>query len=180
MSPLPCSPHSPTHPCLLLSNPPPLALSMCPSYMFLDGPFSVIPHYPLPSPLWLLSDCSLFQCLWLYFTLYLYKKYARYFKSTYFIFQLRTSSCQNTTWRKYKECRDWEKTSMVPITNKRLVSRIYKRSLWICGKNKPIEKRAKIHKQVFPLLWISSPFTGEEIQFAPNIRNIMNLIRNQR
>ena len=25
------------------------------------------PRYPLPPPLWLLSDCSYFQCLWLYF-----------------------------------------------------------------------------------------------------------------
>ena len=29
------------------------------------SPFSL--HYPLPSPLWLLSVCSSFQCLWLYF-----------------------------------------------------------------------------------------------------------------
>ena len=46
---------------------PPLALSMGPSYMFLDNcsPFSL--HYPFPPPLWLLSVCSLSQCLWFCF-----------------------------------------------------------------------------------------------------------------
>ena len=43
-----------------LPNPRPVALSMCPSYMFLGGPVPVIPLSP---PLWLLSDCSLFQCI---------------------------------------------------------------------------------------------------------------------
>ena len=46
---------------------PSLALSMGPLYMFLDGPFFFFPHYPLPPPLWLLSVCSVFKCLWLYF-----------------------------------------------------------------------------------------------------------------
>ena len=30
-------------------NLPSLALSMCPLYMFLDGPSSIFPHYPSPS-----------------------------------------------------------------------------------------------------------------------------------
>ena len=54
----------PTHPGLPPLNLTPLALSMCPLYKFLDGPSCII---PLPSPLWLLSVCSLFQCLWLSF-----------------------------------------------------------------------------------------------------------------
>ena len=62
----PCSSH-PTHPHLPPLNLPRLALSMCPSYMFLDGPSPVIPYYPLPAPLWLLTVGSLFKCLWLYF-----------------------------------------------------------------------------------------------------------------
>ena len=52
---LPC----PTHPHL-----PP---SMCPLYKFLDDPSPSFPSYHPPPPLWLLSVCSLFQCLWLYF-----------------------------------------------------------------------------------------------------------------
>ena len=60
------APH-PIHPCLPPLNLPPLALSMCPLYMFLDGPFPIFPHYLVPPPLWLLSVCSLFQCFWLYF-----------------------------------------------------------------------------------------------------------------
>ena len=60
----PTMPPYPTHPHLPPSNPPPLALPMCPLYVFLNGPSPII---PLPSPLWLLSVCSLFQCLWLYF-----------------------------------------------------------------------------------------------------------------
>ena len=38
----------PTHPHLPTLNLPPLALSMCPSYMFLDGPSPIIPNYPSP------------------------------------------------------------------------------------------------------------------------------------
>ena len=56
-----------THPCLLSLNLPPLALSMCPLYMFLDGSSPIFPHYPSPAPLWSLSVCFLFQCFWLYF-----------------------------------------------------------------------------------------------------------------
>ena len=48
----PFSPHH-TH-CLPPLNPLPLALSMCPSYMFLDAP----PHYPLLSPFPLFSGYS--------------------------------------------------------------------------------------------------------------------------
>ena len=44
----------PTHPHLLHSNPPPLALSMCLSYVFLDG----LPYYPFP--LSFLGTVSLF------------------------------------------------------------------------------------------------------------------------
>ena len=54
------------HPYLPPLNLHPLALSLCPLYIFLEALpifFSII---PLP-PLWLLSVCSLFQCLWLYF-----------------------------------------------------------------------------------------------------------------
>ena len=42
-----CS-HCPTHPSFLSSILPPLALSMCPLYMFLDGPLPIFPHYPSP------------------------------------------------------------------------------------------------------------------------------------
>ena len=56
----------PTHPHLPISNPPSLALSMCPSYMLLDSP-PIIPYYPSLSSSLILLDCSLFQCIWLYF-----------------------------------------------------------------------------------------------------------------
>ena len=46
---------------------PPLALSLAPLYMFFDDTFHSFPVISLPPPLWLLSVCSLFQCLWLYF-----------------------------------------------------------------------------------------------------------------
>ena len=63
----PTTPHCPTHPCLSPSNLCLLALSMCPLWKFLDGLSPIFPDYPLPPPLWLLSVCSSFQCLWLYF-----------------------------------------------------------------------------------------------------------------
>ena len=44
----PPTPPCPTHPCLPFSNLPLLALSMCPLYMFLDGPSPIIPNYPSP------------------------------------------------------------------------------------------------------------------------------------
>ena len=62
----PFSPHlvPPPHP-----SPPytleftPLALSMCPLYIFLDGPSHFSSIIPFPSPLWLLSVCSLIHFL---------------------------------------------------------------------------------------------------------------------
>ena len=60
-------PQPPIHSHLSPLNLPPLALSMCPLYMFLDGPSLIFPNYPSPPPLWLLSVYSLFECLWLYF-----------------------------------------------------------------------------------------------------------------
>ena len=57
----------PTNPRLPPWNLLPLALSMCPLHVFFDGPSPIFPHYPLPPPLWLLSVCSLFQGLRLYF-----------------------------------------------------------------------------------------------------------------
>ena len=46
---------------------PPLALSFSLLYMFLDDSSPSFPCHPPLQPLWLLSVCSLFQCLWLYF-----------------------------------------------------------------------------------------------------------------
>ena len=59
-------PH-PTYPCLPPYLLPTLAFFMCPLYCSLVTLplFSLI--IPLPQLLWLLSVCSLFQCLWLYF-----------------------------------------------------------------------------------------------------------------
>ena len=67
----PISPHYPPHP----SPPPTLEATLFDFVhvsltvtMVLDGPSSIFPHYPLSAPPhWLLSVCSLFQCLWLYF-----------------------------------------------------------------------------------------------------------------
>ena len=56
-----------THPCLPPLNLPTLAFFMCPLYMFLDGPSPISLHSPSP-PSHLVTVCSLFQCLWLYFT----------------------------------------------------------------------------------------------------------------
>ena len=67
--------HSYPTPAILTSHPwsySPLALSMCPLYMFLDDPSPCSPNYPLPPPLWLLSVCSLFQCFWFYFACLLF------------------------------------------------------------------------------------------------------------
>ena len=67
------SPFSPTHdplcthPSLPPSNLPSLALSICPVFMFLDGPSPIIPCYPSPPSSQFLSVCSLIQCLWFYF-----------------------------------------------------------------------------------------------------------------
>ena len=46
---LPCSPPQPSPPPTL--EPTPLALSMCPLYMFLDGLSPILPHYPSPPSL---------------------------------------------------------------------------------------------------------------------------------
>ena len=34
---------------------------------FIVVPENPFPNYPVPTPLWLLLDCSQLQCLWLYF-----------------------------------------------------------------------------------------------------------------
>ena len=70
----------------------PLGLSMCPLYKFLDGPFPISPIVPSPLPLWLLSVCSLFQCLWLYFAflfVLLILKFCIYFASANLVSSLR-------------------------------------------------------------------------------------------
>ena len=64
-------------PPITLPNPthPHLPHSMSPQVVFVHGsfihvpwwPFPFFPHYSLPPPLWLLSVCSLCQCLWFYF-----------------------------------------------------------------------------------------------------------------
>ena len=49
-------------------NPAPLSLSMGPLHMFLDLTLPLLsPIIPLLLPLWSLSVCSLFLCLWFYF-----------------------------------------------------------------------------------------------------------------
>ena len=63
LPPLPSSPVPPFHPWSY----PPLTLFVCPLYMFLDDPSLFFPFILLLPPLWSLSVCSLFQCLWLYF-----------------------------------------------------------------------------------------------------------------
>ena len=63
--PIPTS-HTQSYPTALL-----LSLSMCPTYMFPDHPASFPPFYSLPLPLWLLSVCSLCQCLWLCYVAWL-------------------------------------------------------------------------------------------------------------
>ena len=42
----PTMPACPAHLHLTSSNLPPLALSMCPFYMFFDGPSPIVPYYP--------------------------------------------------------------------------------------------------------------------------------------
>ena len=63
-----------THPSPLpQSSPPPSPVStlLCYCTYVLYNcsckPFTLFPHYPLPSPVWSLSAFSQFQCLWLYF-----------------------------------------------------------------------------------------------------------------
>ena len=63
-----------TPPCLLPHPSPPSTLEPTP-FDFVHGSFIHVPWWPFPyfpplslfPPLWLLSVCSLFQCLWLYF-----------------------------------------------------------------------------------------------------------------
>ena len=62
------TPHHPSNTHLPPLIIPSLALSMCPSYMFPDGPSPIFPLLPLPTPLWLLSVCSFLLCLWFYFS----------------------------------------------------------------------------------------------------------------
>ena len=57
-------------PALLPASPmniPTLAVSMCPLYVFPNGPSSIFPYYTSSPYSWLLSVCFLMQCLWLYF-----------------------------------------------------------------------------------------------------------------
>ena len=48
-------------------SPLPLSLSMGPLYKFLDDPSLLSPIIPLSHPLWSLSVCSSFSCLWFCF-----------------------------------------------------------------------------------------------------------------
>ena len=54
-------------------SPPPSSVSTppcyCPCVLYNCSckPFTLFPYNPLPSPVWSLSACSQFQCLWLYF-----------------------------------------------------------------------------------------------------------------
>ena len=52
---------------LFLSAPPPSYYRPCILYNCFCKPFTLLPYNPLHSPLWSLSACSQFQCLWLYF-----------------------------------------------------------------------------------------------------------------
>ena len=62
--PLPAKPSHPHHSPLI---PAPLDFVHVSFIVVPENPSLFSPHYPLLSPLWLLSVCSLFQCLWLYF-----------------------------------------------------------------------------------------------------------------
>ena len=52
-------------------NPPPSPTPTLPldfvHVSFIVAPVNPSPHFPLPTPLWLLLDCSYLQYLWLYF-----------------------------------------------------------------------------------------------------------------
>ena len=63
-----CPPDLPRPPLLLLLFPP-LPPCHCPWVLYNCSckPITLFPHYPPTSPLWSLSPCSQFQCLWLCF-----------------------------------------------------------------------------------------------------------------
>ena len=61
------SPLLPSHPHLSCLTRPNLDLCMCPLYLFLKTVHHFPPFICPPCPLWLLTVCSSFQCLWLYF-----------------------------------------------------------------------------------------------------------------
>ena len=64
--PPPIHPHN-SQPHLPPLIPPPFGFVHM-SFIVVPGNHSsLFPHYPLPPPIWLLLDCSLFHCLWLYF-----------------------------------------------------------------------------------------------------------------
>ena len=65
-SPQPSPPPQPS-PLPPLFPPPPHCYCPCVLYNCSFKPFTLSPYNPLPSPLWSLSACSQFQCLWLYF-----------------------------------------------------------------------------------------------------------------
>ena len=62
----PTTPSCSTHPYLPPWTPPAFGLVHGSLHIFLDDLSTVSSFYPLPSPLWLLLVCSLFQCLQLY------------------------------------------------------------------------------------------------------------------
>ena len=65
---LPSSPHHPRTPQLPPLFPPHLIIVHVSFITVPANPSPFSPINPLPSPLWSLSACSQFQCLWLYFT----------------------------------------------------------------------------------------------------------------
>ena len=63
------SPSSPSAPPISASYPQSYPVWLCPCVFYPCSlmTFPYFPHYLLPPPLWLLSDYSLFQCIWFYF-----------------------------------------------------------------------------------------------------------------
>ena len=64
--PLQPTPQPPSLPHLPPLFPPTPLVTVHVSFMIVPANFILFPHCPLPSPLWSLSACSQFQCLWLY------------------------------------------------------------------------------------------------------------------
>ena len=106
------SPTTPPTPATPTSHPwsyPPLALSMCPSYMFLDNPSPFSSHYSLPPPLWLLSvwdieiPKSTFQSIlfctfvWQFSPCSLYSKYFFHYEKC--ILNEKLENIQKRTWK---------------------------------------------------------------------------------